>query len=105
MINCFVLTFQSEQDRDRMYWLLYGLWQNKTFQHSLVGSVVPFIRIGEFVKLVSYYTRMYAQSIDKFDNTVATMKIIAKAELAMQSTMKLMEVYKQIAFDKMTKGA
>jgi hypothetical protein len=51
--NCFVISCRNAQDLDVYRSLLFGLWQSKTFHQLLVGSVIPFIRIGDFKNFVS----------------------------------------------------
>ena len=46
--NSFVILFQDEQDAETVYWLAYSLWKAKFWQQSLVGSVIPFLRIDDF---------------------------------------------------------
>ena len=29
--NCFVIQFQSEEEKEQIYWLSYSLWQSKAF--------------------------------------------------------------------------
>ncbi|MFE3849445.1 DUF6943 family protein [Flavobacterium sp. LB3P45] len=47
-INSFVILFQNEEDADTVYWLAYSLWKAKFWHQSLVGSVIPFLRIDDF---------------------------------------------------------
>ncbi|MFV8271346.1 DUF6943 family protein [Flavobacterium sp. GT2N3] len=46
--NSFVILFQNEEDADTVYWLAYSLWKAKFWHQSLVGSVIPFLRIDDF---------------------------------------------------------
>ena len=50
--NCFVFSCKSEEDRDKYFWICYGLWQSNHFRVHLVGSVIPFLRKSELVMLV-----------------------------------------------------
>ncbi|PHR48031.1 MAG: hypothetical protein COA32_05760 [Fluviicola sp.] len=50
--NCFICHCDSIQEKQRIYWLLYALWQGKKFHESLVGSVIPFIRKKDLIKLL-----------------------------------------------------
>ena len=42
--NCFVCKLKNEEEREQIYWLLFGLWQGRAFYTSLLGSVIPYIR-------------------------------------------------------------
>ena len=39
-------------DKECVYWILWCLWQSKAFYPLLKGSVIPFITIGDFQKLL-----------------------------------------------------
>ncbi|MDI9258322.1 DUF6943 family protein [Flavobacterium sedimenticola] len=47
--NCFVVIFEKEQDCESIFWITYSLWQSKFWHRNLVGSVIPFLRIHDFV--------------------------------------------------------
>lgn len=48
--NSFVVIFENEQDCESIFWITYSLWQSKFWHRNLVGSVIPFLRIHDFVK-------------------------------------------------------
>ncbi len=48
--NSFVILFQDENDAETLYWLAYSLWKARFWHQSLVGSVIPFLRIDDFKK-------------------------------------------------------
>ena len=48
--NSFVILFQDEEDADTVYWLAHSLWKARFWHQSLVGSVIPFLRIDDFKK-------------------------------------------------------
>jgi len=50
--NCFAILCRSQEEFDFYKSIIYGLWFTKGFQPLLVGSVIEFIRIGDFKKLV-----------------------------------------------------
>jgi hypothetical protein len=41
--NCFVIQFQCEEEKEKIYWLSYSLWQSRAFYPFLRGSVIPFV--------------------------------------------------------------
>jgi hypothetical protein len=51
--NCFVLLAETEEERNFYYWLCFALWQTGKFRPSLIGSVVPFIHIGDLKQVIS----------------------------------------------------
>ena len=50
--NCFVIQFENVDDKECVYWILWCLWQSRAFYPLLKGSVIPFITIGDFQKLL-----------------------------------------------------
>ncbi|WP_339919640.1 hypothetical protein [uncultured Flavobacterium sp.] len=48
--NSFVILFQNNDDAETVYWLAYSLWKAKFWHQSLLGSVIPFLRITDFKK-------------------------------------------------------
>jgi len=51
--NCFVINCNSESEKESLYWIVYSLHQGKRFQIALVGSVIPFIRKNDLIKIIS----------------------------------------------------
>ena len=48
--NSFVILFQNQEDAESFFWLAYSLWRAKFWHQSLIGSVIPFLRISDFKK-------------------------------------------------------
>jgi hypothetical protein len=48
--NSFVILLQNDEDAETVYWLAYSLWKAKFWHQSLLGSVIPFLRITDFKK-------------------------------------------------------
>ncbi|MEZ7506074.1 hypothetical protein [Flavobacterium sp. Arc2] len=48
--NSYVILFQNDEDAETVYWLAYSLWKAKFWHQSLLGSVIPFLRITDFKK-------------------------------------------------------
>lgn len=60
--NCFVFACDTPEERERYFWITYGLWQAGHFKVYLVGSVIPFLRKPELVMLIEQ-----ADSIARFE--------------------------------------
>ncbi|MBL0744870.1 DUF6943 family protein [Chryseolinea lacunae] len=45
--NCFVITTDSKEDKQKLFWICYSLWKAGRYIPLLVGSVIPFIRIRD----------------------------------------------------------
>lgn len=48
--NSFVLVFQTEEQKDNVYWIAMSLWKTKFWHPFLKGSVIPFITLYDFKK-------------------------------------------------------
>ena len=46
--NSFVILLENKEDTETVYWLAYSLWKSTFWHQSLIGSVIPFIRITDF---------------------------------------------------------
>ena len=51
--NCFIIQFQCEEEKEKIYWLMYSLWQSKAFYPLLRGSVIPFIVLRDVKSCLS----------------------------------------------------
>lgn len=51
--NCFVVSCQTREERDQLFWACKALHLNGVFKQYLVGSVVELIRIKDFTKLLT----------------------------------------------------
>lgn len=49
--NCFVFLADTEEEKEFYYFVFLGLWELKFFKKALIGSVVPFIRIGDLIDI------------------------------------------------------
>lgn len=51
--NCFVIFTSCEEEKQKLYWLCFGLWQGNFFQPFLTGSVIPFIRLDDLKQVIT----------------------------------------------------
>ncbi|RTL56227.1 MAG: hypothetical protein EKK37_17290 [Sphingobacteriales bacterium] len=42
--NCFRCSCSSAEEKEKLFWLCWGLWKCKHWEQFLCGSVIPFIR-------------------------------------------------------------
>jgi hypothetical protein len=50
--NCFVIFASSEEEKQKLFWLCFGLWQGDFFRPFLTGSVIPFIRLDNLKQVI-----------------------------------------------------
>lgn len=51
--NAFVVVTREGEDLEQLYWIVYALWKAKRFEFIQLGSVIPFIKVGEVRNLVA----------------------------------------------------
>lgn len=78
--NCFVLTTNSEEEKILAYWICYCLWQSRQFSRFMVGSVIPFLTVGETSKLISETIRGSRQTAQAFTACVRELEKIQSLE-------------------------
>ena len=72
--NCFVCICETEQERSQLFWLLFGLWQGKTFHPYLIGSVIPFIRIADVKNTLSNAISKMQNQPEKFSKNLSAVR-------------------------------
>ncbi|MCW5907325.1 MAG: hypothetical protein KIS94_05665 [Chitinophagales bacterium] len=80
--NCFIVICSCDQDKEFLFQLSWGLWMSRTFRPWLTGSVIPFIRIP-------VYNRILRAAADKAS---ANSKQCAEAIATMQQLEKFIEL-------------
>lgn len=51
--NAFVVVAKESEELERLYWIVYVLWKAKHFELIQLGSVIPFLKVGEVRNLVA----------------------------------------------------
>lgn len=49
--NCFVFIAETNEEKEFYFFVFLGLWELKFFKKALIGSVVPYIRIGDLIDI------------------------------------------------------
>ena len=96
--NCFVLSSQSEEEKDQLYWLIYGLWQTKAFHFYLRGSVIPFITISELRKCIRLAADKALEDSSKFTKVVDTLQKLNQLEQVYQKNMEVIKITRKSLF-------
>lgn len=91
--NCFVCECETEEEKENLYWLIFGLWQGKVFYTSLLGSVIPYIRKNDVKDIVQ-------NGIDKLNLNPEKVKknisAVAKIEEQRINILKQLDLMKQL---------
>ncbi len=93
--NCFVIQFSSTEDKELAYWLLFCLWQSKTFYPYFRGSVIPFIIIRDMKKCIQNSLDKSDRSPEQFQKMVATFQSMNQLENHYRQNLKTIEKAKQ----------
>ena len=96
--NCFILTTQSEEEKEQLFWLIYGLWQTKAFHFYLRGSVIPFITISELQKCISLAAGKALENSVKFTKAVDTLQKLNQLEQVYKKNMELINITRKSLF-------
>ena len=94
--NCFVIQCKNQQELDMYRNLLFGLWESKAFHQLLVGSVIPFIRIDDFRKIVSQQVQHLQGKEKAFKADVQKVKALELKERQMYEQLLLISELKRI---------
>jgi len=98
--NCFVIWFQCEEEKEMVYWLLYSLWQSRTFYPYLRGSVIPFVVLRDVKEcLLNGLEKMKANS-DQFQKAVEALRNLEEMEKKFKQNLKLVQDAKRMLFYK-----
>ena len=78
--NCFVISCNSESEKENLYWIVYSLHQGKQFQIALVGSVIPFIRKNDLMEIIYQAQRIMINKPNAVQNTVSSLLKLEQQE-------------------------
>ena len=96
--NCYVVTTDTKEQRDCLYYLCLSLQTGRYFNYYLKGSVIPFITIDDTRKvlntaLYNYEHQQWALKVEKLkkitayeENLKNQLKTIAQLKLAILRT-------------------
>ena len=98
--NCFVIQFQSEQEKGLIYWLLYSLWQSKAFYQYLRGSVIPFIVLNDLKSCLRDGLKKVAENSAQFEKAVAALRNLETMENQYKQNLLLIANAKRMLFYK-----
>jgi len=79
--NCFICECDSQEEKEKIYWLLYALWQGKKFHAPLVGSVIPFIRKKDLVNLIENGLQAALENPNKIGEVFRKLQTLKQQEL------------------------
>ena len=96
--NCYVITTETEERRNTLFYLCLSLHSGKFFNKFLVGSVIPFIRIGDTRKVLNTALQNYEKDqwelkvqklvkiVEYEENLKYQLTVVAQLKLALLRT-------------------
>jgi hypothetical protein len=78
--NSFVIIFEKEEDCENIFWILDSIWKSKFWHRELVGSVIPFLRITDFIKELSSKINEMLQDFEQHQKDVQALRLLELKE-------------------------
>jgi hypothetical protein len=93
--NCFVCLCENDQDKEELYWLLFGMWQGKAIYPHLIGSIIPFIRLKELTNLINTGIEKLLSNPDKVKRNISKIVQMEKHQVNIQKQLELIKQMKR----------
>ncbi|HTG65825.1 MAG TPA: hypothetical protein VL859_05570 [Flavobacterium sp.] len=87
--NSFVIQFQNDEDAETVYWLAYSLWKANFWHSSLIGSVIPFLRIQDFKNGFNEKVNKMLQEHEQHLKQVQALRLLEQEENKLQQNIAL----------------
>ncbi len=87
--NCFKIEAENEDFKQVLYWVTFALWKSKAFYPYLIGSVIPFIRIGDYKQIVCEKLEVVKTHSEEFTNTIEKLRFIEMKENQLKENLRL----------------
>jgi|SRR6185312_1292713 len=102
-VNCFVFFADSQEEQQHYFNLCYALWSGRKFQILLTGSVIPFIRIDEFRKLLHATNDIVSEKTSEYETILKQINDLNNHQENLQKQIKLVDELKQAVIYKLFK--
>lgn len=90
--NCFLLSTETEEQRDSLFYLCQSLQIGQFFSYYIVGSVIPFLRIDDAKKVLNTAIQNYKK--DQWELKVEKLKKITIYENNLKQQLSLISQLK-----------
>lgn len=78
--NSFVVIFENEEDCENVFWITYSLWQSKFWHRNLVGSVIPFLRLTDFIEEFSAKAYEMLNDFEQHQKDIQALRLLELKE-------------------------
>ena len=93
--NCFKIEAENEKFKELLYWVSFALWKSKVFYPYMVGSVIPFIRIGDYKQVLCERLEVVKASPDEFIKIIDKLRFIEIKEKQLKENLQLVQDLKR----------
>jgi DNA modification methylase len=93
--NCFKIETENEEFKETLYWVSFALWRAKAFHPFLIGSVIPFIRIGVYKEVLYENLKIVTANPAEFAETVKKLRFIEMKEKQFKENLLLIQELKR----------
>ncbi|MCD9017522.1 DUF6943 family protein [Parachryseolinea silvisoli] len=101
--NCFVFLAEDAVERERFYWLCYGLWEGGFFRQFLSGTVIAFIHLDDLRQLIVTVAEKVAEEAESFGQALNALTTLAKYQDVLYEQLTLIQRAKRSLMYKMLK--
>ena len=93
--NSFKIEAENEDFKEILYWVSFALWRAKAFHPYLIGSVIPYIRIGDYRQLIFNNLEIVKTNPAEFAETVKQLRFIELKEKQFKQNLQLIQELKR----------
>ncbi len=101
--NCFVCECETEEEKERLYWLIFGLWQGKMFHQKLLGSVILYIRLNCLKEVIQLGIKKYQSNPEKALKNISTIHQLENQRQTILKQFQLMQQLKLVLIQEVLK--
>lgn len=96
--NCFVIQCKTEEEKEQLFWLLFGLWQSKAFHPYMRGSVIPFVSLNDLKNCIQAGFEKAQEEPKQFQKSVKTLRSLEEIRNQYYKNLQLIEDAKKAVF-------
>lgn len=93
--NCFICICKTEEEKQQLYWLFYGLWQGLFFHPFLTGSVIPFIRLDDLKKVAVMAFEKISLQPEQFNKNISVLQLLEEKNKVIMEQIRLIKQAKK----------
>jgi hypothetical protein len=103
--NCFVIQCKNPEEKEKLFWLIRGLWTSKAFHQYLRGSVIPFITLNDLSKCIFEGYQQAQTNPEQFQKSVKTLRSLEEIEKQYYENLRIIADARRVIFHRyMKKG-